>query len=242
MKVAITRPADRKLETEALARNRGWEVIVVPALEIIPLSIDPSLRLSDFDWLVVTSATGADILYSHFKDRLKGIKTAVVGPKTSAAFQRRGITPLIVAEEHVGEGLASELRDITKGQNVLVARAARARRTLVDELKKVARVREVAIYDTSKPTDRKTLELFKKSLEKKEIDAVVFTSSQMTANVLDFLGQSTKSLLEGVVVCAIGPVTASTLVNLGIGVTCVPDEYTIEGALDAIERTIQLRR
>lgn len=242
MKVAVTRPAERKTETEELVKNRGWDVIVVSAMEIIPLPIDPSLNLADFDWLVVTSATGADIVYSHFKDQLKDIKTAVVGPKTRAAFLKRGITPDIVAEEYVGEGLASALLGIAEGQKVLVARAAKARKILVDELKKVAQVREVAIYDTSKPSDKKSLKIFKKSLEKKEIDAVVFTSSQMTANILDFLGQNARSLLEGVVICAIGPVTANTLDTLGIEVTCIPDEYTIEGALDAIEKAIPQRR
>ncbi|MFQ5801129.1 MAG: uroporphyrinogen-III synthase, partial [Candidatus Hydrothermarchaeales archaeon] len=169
---------------------------------------------------------------------LKGISIAVIGPKTKEAFERKGITPTVVAREYVAERLASELMAVTKGRKVLVARAAIARKVLVEELSKVADVTEIAIYDTALPEDKTEMKRFKELLEKDEMDAVIFTSSQMARNLLDFLGKEGAKRLNEIIVCAIGPVTARTLEERGVRITCMPEEYTVDAALEEIEKQI----
>lgn len=238
MRVAITRPKDRARKTEELVKQRGWDAFIVPAIEIVPRPIDPSIRLEDYDWLVVTSASGVDVLWNHFKEELKSVSIAVIGPKTKEAFERKGITPTVVAREYVAEGLASELTTVTKGRKVLVARAAIARKVLVEELSRVADVTEIAIYDTALPEDKREMEKFKDFLEDGEINAIIFTSSQMARNLLDFLGGEGAKRLNEITVCAIGPITARTLGEYGVIVTCVPEEYTVDAALEEIEKQI----
>jgi uroporphyrinogen-III synthase len=236
VRVAVTRPWERAAETEKLIRRRGWEPIVVSSIELVPISIDPVVVLSKFDWLVVTSASGVDLLWRHFKDGLKEINIAVVGPKTAAAFENHGINPKLVARESVGEGLAKDLLEHVSGRRVLVARAKKARTGLVELLSDVAEVTEIAIYDSIVPRDKTGMKRFKSILNSGEIDAIVFTSSLAARNLLDFIGEEGRNRLNEIIVCAIGPVTAGTLEEWGIRPNCIPRVYTIDAALDEISK------
>jgi uroporphyrinogen-III synthase len=236
LRVAVTRPKDRADETANLIKDQGWEPIIVGAVEIVTKPIDPNIKLDDFDWLVVTSATGADILLKHFADGLKRINIAVVGPKTGKVFEKKGIHPKIVSEVHVGEAMAQQLLVTVSGKRVLVARAAAGRKELVEELEKVASVSEIQLYDSLPPSDNSDLRRLKKFLENKELDSIIFTSSLISKNILEFLGDDRNSLLSGLTICAIGPITAATLEEYEIKVDCTPKVHTIEGALDEIKK------
>jgi uroporphyrinogen-III synthase len=238
LRVAITRPRERAEETERIVRKRGWEALIIPSVEIVPLPIDPTIKLKDFDWLIVTSASGVDVLWECFNVELNKIDIAVVGPKTKEAFERRGILPKVVAKEHVGEGLAKDLIDLVKGKRVLVARATKAREGLVEWLEKVSKVTEVGIYDTHPTKDKSEMKKFKSMLEKQAVDAVVLTSSLSTKNLIEYLGEDGLKLLNKIVVCAIGPITAESAREMGVAVTCVPQRYTVDAALEEISKHI----
>ena len=238
MRVAVTRPLERADDTAWLVRKRGWEPLIVPAVEIVPRPISLSVKLEDFDWLVVTSASGVEVLWNHFKESLRNIDIAVVGPKTKAMFMEKGIAPKVVASEHVGEGLARDLEHEAAGKKVLIARAAIARKELVEMLSEKSIVTEIAIYDTIAPRDKTGLKRFKTLLEKRGLDAVIFTSSQMARNLIDFVGKEGVKRLNEIVTCAIGPVTARTLKEYGVKMTCMPSEYTIDAALSEISKHI----
>ncbi len=234
VRVALTRPADRARETEELVRERGWEPVVVSSIELVPIPIPTEVRLDDFDWLVVTSASGVGLLWNHFKEALNKINIAVVGPKTAAAFENQGIKPKLVARESVGEGLAKDLLEHVGGRRVLVARAKKARAGLVEMLSDAADITEIAIYDSLVPRDKTGMKRFKSMLKAGEIDAIVFTSSLAAKNLLKFIGEEGRRRLNKIIVCAIGPVTARTLEELGIKPNCVPKKFTIDSALDQI--------
>jgi uroporphyrinogen-III synthase len=236
VRIAITRPKERIAETLELVKKRGWEAIILPSIEIVPRLIDPSLKLEAFDWVVVTSASGADIMWNHFKDELKRVDIAVVGPKTRDAFVKKGIKPKVVSKEYVGEALAHALFDLVEDKKVLVARAVGAREEPVEMLRRVADVTELVIYDTVFPKDDSDLNVFKELLEKGNIDAIIFTSSLATKNLLKFLGRQHSKRLNEIIVCAIGPITARTVEELGIHLSCVPEKYTIDASLDKISK------
>jgi uroporphyrinogen-III synthase len=238
VRVAITRPKERSGETEEIVRKRGWDAVIVPSIEIIPIPIDPSVLLTDYDWLVVTSASAVDILWKRFGDALNQINVAVVGPKTRSAFEKKGISTKVVASESVGEGLARELSKRVIGKKVLVTRAASARKELVVMLKEIASITEIAIYDSVPPTDKTGMERFKKMLDLGGIDALIFTSSLAARNLIDFVGEALRSRLNEIIICAIGPITAATLEELGIKPACMPEVYTIDAALDEISKHV----
>jgi len=236
--IAVTRPKERSEETLRLVESRGFAGLIVPSIEIAPRKLKKSeLDLKGFDWLVLTSASGAEIICSLLKDELKNIKIAVIGPKTKEALEKRGIAPSLVAKEYKAEGLAEELKKAAKNKKIVVARASIGREVLIDELKKAAKeVKEVMLYDTVLPKDKCGMFELKEKLEKSEVNAVIFTSSQAAKNLLDFLGKASIQKINKTIVVAIGPITAKTLEEYGVKVNAVPKEYTVNAAIEEIER------
>jgi uroporphyrinogen III methyltransferase/synthase len=238
--IAVTRPLERSSETVKLIEGRGRRALIVPGVNIIPVlreDVEEEIgELSSYDWLVLSSASGADIMHRYFARGLKNLKIAVIGPKTAEFLKERGIDVEIIPKKYKAENLASELIETgIEGKRILVARADIGREVLVKELKKHADVKEVVIYRTMKPCDATPMREMLGALEKGKMEAVIFTSSQNVKNIFDAL--EAERLLAGLKktkVCAIGPITAKTLEEKGADVDVMPDEYTVEACLEAI--------
>jgi uroporphyrinogen-III synthase len=72
-------------------------------------------------------------------------------------------------------------------------------------------------------------------LESRGIDVVTFTSPSTVRGFLEILAAADpRRLLEGVVVAAIGPITAAAAAEQGVQVSVVPHEYTVPALADAI--------
>ena len=71
-------------------------------------------------------------------------------------------------------------------------------------------------------------------LEGGSIDLITFASSSTVVNLLALL-DGDGSLLEGVQVACIGPVTARTAHDKGLNVDVIAQEYTIPGLVDAMK-------
>ena len=121
-----------------------------------------------------------------------------------------------------------------KGQKFLIPRAKVAREIIPDKLRELGALVTVATaYENVKTTA--DAELAKKLFEEKKIAAVTFTSSSTVNNFVEILGQKGyKTLLEGVVVACIGPVTAKTAEEYGMKVDIMPKEYTIPALVEAM--------
>ncbi len=240
MRIAITRPRERSDETTRLVSERGWEALVVSAIEIVPRSKGEITKgvgdIAGYDWLVLTSAYGAEIMLEFYGEKLKKLRIAAIGPKTKKALEKAGLKVSLVPEEYETEGLIEELAKHAKGKRVLVARAAIGREIFVDELKKAAKVVEVPLYDTFLPKDKSSIVEFSDALRNRELDAVMFTSSQTVNNLFDYLGEDLRVGLEDVWVCAIGPQTALTLEQHGVRVDIMPNEYTVQACLGELEK------
>jgi uroporphyrinogen III methyltransferase/synthase len=129
VRVIVTRP---RAQAEPLAerlRALGHEVVLCPLLEVEPLGEGP-VEVEGYDWVVVTSANGADELAHRFAGRMP--RLAAVGPGTAEALRRHGLEPDLVPGVSTQEGLLEELP--RPAGRVLVAAAEGARRLLADEL------------------------------------------------------------------------------------------------------------
>ena len=72
-------------------------------------------------------------------------------------------------------------------------------------------------------------------LAARRIDAVTFTSSWTVRGFVALVGSAdVRRLLEGVIVAAIGPITAETAAEHGLTVSVMPSEYTVPALADAI--------
>ena len=129
MRVIVTRPRAQSEPLAARLRELGCEVVVCPLLEIEPLG-DEAIGVESYDWVVVTSANGADELARRRAGTMP--RLAAVGPGTAEALRRHGLEPDLVPAVSTQEGLLEELP--RPAGRVLVAAAEGARGLLADEL------------------------------------------------------------------------------------------------------------
>ena len=137
------------------------------------------------------------------------------------------------------EAVIEALKDrIQPGDKVLLPRADLARQVLVDSLISLgADVNEVIAYQTVLADETDTQLLLEK-LQAGEIHVLTFTSSSTVTNFLKLIGEN-RSLIEGITVACIGPITAVTAEKNGLKVDISAEEYTIDGLVSAIQTYFQ---
>lgn len=104
----------------------SFEVVVVPLIAIEPLETGPVV-LTGYDWLILTSATGARALERRAAGR--ATRVAAIGKATADAW---GAQIDLVPAVSTQEGLLAEIP--RPAGRVLFAGAENARRLLVEEL------------------------------------------------------------------------------------------------------------
>ncbi|MBI2467561.1 MAG: uroporphyrinogen-III synthase [Candidatus Rokubacteria bacterium] len=245
-RVVVTRPRAQAARFAALLEAYGAEVVALPTIRLEPPEdwrpLDEALaRLSDFDWVVFTSANGVAAFRRRLaragRDRtaLGRARVAAIGPETAQALRTAGIEAEVVPPEYRAEGLAEALRPrVGPGAAVLVVRAAEAREVLPEALERLgARVTVAPAYRTV--LVREGAEEVLGLLEARRVDVVTFTSSSTVRGFMTLAGsEELRRLLTGVALAAIGPITAATLAEYGFQAAIVPGEYTIPALAAAI--------
>jgi uroporphyrinogen-III synthase len=255
LRIVVGRARHQASALSSGLRELGAEVIEIPFIEIRkPRSyqpLDTALKnLQDYDWLILTSVNGADALWKRIrklrltKRHFKHLKVAAIGPATKKAIEKRGIKVNVVPEEYVAESVVESLRDQVAGKRVLLARARVARDVIPRELRKLgAKVDVVAAYETVIPRSSLTrLRAILKNSNRRP-DVITFTSSSTVRNFANLTGKNVRrgrprprkaNPLDDVRFVSIGPVTSSTLRELGLPVDLEAKEYTIPGLINAI--------
>lgn len=238
-------------------RKLGAGVIEIPFLEIRkPRSFRPLDRalknLRDYDWLILTSVNGVDAFWERLrrlripKKELHHLQVVAIGPATRKAIEKGGLRVAVVPGEYIAESVVESLRTRVGGKRVLLTRAKVARDVIPRELRKLgAKVDVVEAYETVIPrTSRIPLRTLLNH-PKRWPHIITFTSSSSARNFVSLLGKDAwrrrlrprKGVafeLEPIRVASIGPVTSSTLVDLGLPVDIEAKEYTIPGLIRAI--------
>jgi uroporphyrinogen III methyltransferase / synthase len=125
VRIVVTRPEGRNERLAERLRGLGHDVVVVPLIAVEPLG-DDLVDVSGYDWMVVTSVTGARELKRRMRGRPR--RVAAIGRATADAFGEVDLVPKVSTQE----GLLAELP--RSSGRVLFAGAEGARRLLVDEL------------------------------------------------------------------------------------------------------------
>jgi uroporphyrinogen-III synthase len=226
-------------------RKLGATVLEIPFIEIRkPRSfkpLDTALNnLHSYDWLVLTSVNGVEAIGERLeklrltKNDLKHLLVAAIGPATKKAIEQRGIKVDGVPREYVAESVVRSLRRRVKGKRVLLVRAKVARDVIPNELRKAgAHVDVVEAYETVVPqSSRKRL---RSALANPRLrpQVITFTSSSTARNFVALLGRHEKQL-DGIQLASIGPVTSSTLREVGLRVDIRAKKFDIPGLVAAI--------
>jgi uroporphyrinogen-III synthase len=228
-------------------RKLGATVIEIPFIEIRkPRSfkpLDSALRnIDSYDWLILTSANGVEAMWERLaklrlkKTNLTHLCIAAIGPATKKAIERRGVKVHLVPNEYVAESVVRSLRRRVKGKRVLLVRAKVARDVIPIELRKAgAEVDVLEAYETVVPRSSRTR--LRSTLRNPRLrpHVITFTSSSTVRNFAALLGKRSASL-GNIQFASIGPVTSSTLRELGLGVDIEAQEFTIPGLVAAIGR------
>jgi uroporphyrinogen-III synthase len=229
-------------------RKLGADVLEIPFIEIRkPRSfnaLDSVLRtLAQYDWLILTSVNGVEAMWErmarvHLNRRnLNHLHVAAIGPATKKAIEQKGIHVAVVPKEYVAESVVRSLRRRVKGKRVLLVRAKVARDVIPRELRKAgAEVDVVEAYETVVPrTSRRKLQAALKTPACRP-HVIAFTSSSTVRNFVALLGHRRHESPKHTQFASIGPVTSSTLRELGMSVDIQAREYTIQGLVKAIVR------
>jgi uroporphyrinogen-III synthase len=235
-------------------RSLGAEVVEIPFIEIRkPRSykaLDSALtNIRNYDWLILTSVNGVDAVWQRLKtlridkQALQHLKVAAIGPATRTAIEKQGIKVTVVPRRYVAESVVESLRELVKGKRVLLARARVARDVIPIELGKLgAEVDVVEAYETVIPESSRVRvrELLKDESQRPNL--ITFTSSSTVRNFVALVGDEPRGRgrpqhtgpFPGIQFASIGPVTSSTLRELGLRVDIEAKEYTIPGLMEAI--------
>jgi uroporphyrinogen-III synthase len=242
-------------------RKLGWTPFIVHAVELKPL--DRSTILEEFsrgigegpvDWLVFMSPTGVDAFFDVLKSHSSilpsasgDIRIVAVGPKTGAALRHHGIQDVVVPEKYSSAGVANHLSKFEmKGQRVVLVRSSAADNRLATSLtSKGAAVETITIYQSVAPENRESLLDFLARLEKRQFQAILFTSAASASNMFSIAEHEIPksqliNLMRSPLVGAIGPATADRLRELGIDPT-VPGRYLIEDAIGELVKKAEER-
>lgn len=249
-RILVTRAREQASALSEKLRLLGAEPIEFPTIRIEApadgyAALDELLQtLAPYDWIVFTSANGVvhtfNRLHATGRDAraFSTAKVAAIGPATADALRERGIVADFVPTEFVAEAVLAQFPESVAGKRILLARAAEAREVMPDSWREQgATVDVVAAYQTVLETEG--AEQIRELLANNELDIVTFASSSTVRNFVEAMAGTT--VPDGVILAAIGPVTAETCRELIRPPDCIANEYTMDGLINEIVRLLATR-
>jgi uroporphyrinogen III methyltransferase/synthase len=235
-RIVVTRAREQASDLSGRLEAVGAEVIELPAIAIEDPADggaalrDAVARVRSYDWLVLTSANGAQRLLAELRDArdLGDVQVAAIGPGTADALLQGNVRADLVPSRFVAEALLDEFPPSPAHGTgrVLLARAGVARDVLPDGLRERGwSVDVVDAYRTVPVTPSKQL-----LAAAATADAITFTSSSTVERYLEAGGQTA---IPPVVAC-IGPITADTARARGLTVDIEAQVHSIAGLVDAV--------
>ncbi len=246
-RIVVTRARTQAGELSSELDRLGAEVREFPTIEIQPPEdfgpLDAAIHeLDSFTWLIYTSVNGVEAFMERLRHHgldLRAVprnaRIAAIGPATAERLEEAGLRVDVVPGEYRAEALIEALgTGSLAGQRILIPRAKVAREILPDKLREAgAEVVVPPAYESVPSSEGK--EELARSLDSGEIDCVTFTASSTVENFVGAFGAGEAArLLEGTRVACIGPITAGTARERGLGVDAEADVYTIPGLVEAV--------
>ena len=244
--ILVTRPKELVSVMAQKLREKGAQVLELPAIETRPCTPNPKLEelLSQipekgpFDWIVFTSPSGVRIFFEQLTGKwdvrlLAGTKIAAIGEGTRKALMERGLLTDFVPSVYDGITLGKELALLCRGgERILIPRAKIGNEALPEELAKVSGVcvYDVPIYDTLCTSSSVVDE--RKLIEDGEIDYAVFTSA---STVRGFAGALEGLDFSKVNAVCIGKQTKAAADALGMH-TWMAEKATMDSVVERICR------
>lgn len=242
-RIVVTRSRAQASLLQEKIEELGGLPIPYPVLKCEPINQQGLQKaiseLFLYNHVIFTSTNGVEIffkeLHSQGRDaRAFGmIKVTAIGSATEEFLLKYGIKADYVPEKYIGEEIVAMLKNKLKaGDRILIPRSKNARDYLVTELSKNYLVDEVITYQTvmEEEYDRETDEMIRKGA----VDYITFTSSSTVDYFIRMLGSEYKTILKGIQLISIGPITSKQIRSYGITVDREALKYTIDGVIQEL--------
>ena len=251
-RIVLTRSPERARDLMEAIENLGAESVLAPTFRVLPPE-DPeavdraAASIDRYDWVVFESAVAAarflNALMRGPLDARALARTSIcaIGPSTVEELAARGLKADVVIPELRVESIASALtaHASVNGREVLVVRPDHERDVLAEALAaNGAHVTDLVAYRTAAdPPDSPAAQAIYRMLLDGKVDAVTFASPSAVQRFAALIGpEQAADLLNTTVVAAIGPVTAAAAAQMGIKTRIIPDEYTVDGLVQAMAK------
>ncbi|MCX8150696.1 MAG: uroporphyrinogen-III synthase [Candidatus Bathyarchaeota archaeon] len=258
--IAITRPQAQTEETAEIIRQKGGVPYFIPTIEIRDVSdLSPvnnflrELEAGRVDYIIFMSVNGVKHLLK-IAEKLKMLDTLkqeiqksfviAVGPRTAEELKANGIKVNLIPAQYTSESIVANLKslDITN-KTIFIPRTSAANPVLKEKLKeRGAIVREIYVYESSVPTDKKIKEKFLQDARNGNIHALIFGSALSVKNLFNMFSdyisvEELRDLLnEKITIVAIGPVTAETAMKFGLKVELTPQTQLFDEAINSLAK------
>ncbi len=246
-RILITRGREQSRKMAAGISDQAGEAVLFPTISFMPPTdyapLDKAIQnIGTYDWVIFTSVNGVEKFFQRFFEvqddirKMAGPRIGAIGPVTAAEIRKRGLKVDLLAREFVAEGvLESFSKEQVTGKRFLIPRAENAREILPEGLAKMGGIVDVvAVYRTGFPEKADIAEI-KAMLAEKKLNAITFTSSSTVTHFVEMMGaDNLGTILDGVVIASIGPVTSSTIKEQGLSVHVEASVYTVDGLVKAL--------
>ena len=249
--IIVTRAASQASELSEALESYGAKVFICPTIEIREADnyarLDEALdHLYGYDWLIFTSTNGVKFFLQRLATRglnvadLDEIRVCAIGRRTAEKLHDAHVHVDLIPSQSTAEGVFAAMsefiggRDHLRGLNILLPRAAVGRDVLPKELEQAgARVDVVTAYQTVVPEnfDRGRLS----AMLAGSGDCIAFTSPSTVKNLAKlFDTHDLSTVLRGVVIACIGPITSAAAIEYGLRVDIEPTQQTVDALATAI--------
>lgn len=242
VKVILTRPRELSSGFAAMLREKGAEVLELPAIRTEPMTDPGTVRRAlqrlvggGYDWIVFTSPSGVRIFFRELLEisdlrALCCVKIAAIGQGTAKALLELGLKADFIPSVADGETLGTELyRRCSPDARILIPRAASGSPELIHELERDGRrIDDVPLYQTVYTSSRV---INPADTLKEEHCFAVFTSASTVKGFSESLSGSDMHHIKAI---CIGRQTAAEAKALGMRVW-ISSKATLESLAQELE-------
>lgn len=251
MRVAFSRPRHVLAESIQIAKEMGFQPYAVPSMDLVPMPMEQLKAFRDqvmkgqHQALIFTSNLAAEY-FLDFEDNedlkqiLAGTSVIAIGPGTSKALERHGLSVRELPEKHSSVGLVQSFGPSLRGQKVALIRSDKGTDVLREGLETGGtEVTEMHVYTTEPVLDSEEMRMLIETARSGGIDSYAFTSALTVRGFIHSSGNYVDKtemlrLLQGSLVAAIGEPTADELASQGVRVDIVSHEADFHQLMTAI--------
>ncbi len=244
-RILVTRSVEQAGDLASLVRRAGGTPVLFPTIRLThpedcgPLDREIG-RLSSFDWILFASANAARFFCERAARLGVGswpgtLRVASVGPGTTKELAARAIPVHRTAEKHTAGGLFEALLPTgIRGKRFLLPRAEEGREILPGAIaREGGEVVSVVAYRNGLAEKD---EAVAGEIVSHPPDVCTFASPSSFRNLFLLLGDAAaRTMLSRTRIAVIGEVTARAVERGDFRVDIVPETYTLNAMVDAVQ-------